>query len=60
MWNDEFQLPDGSYSMSYYIKIILSISYKNMKYYPPIPLFIFTSIELLLDFFFKIKDEYKL
>ena len=60
MWNDEFQLPDGSYSVAYYIKIILSISYKNMKYYPPIPLSIFTSIELLLDFIFKIKDGYKL
>ena len=29
-WNDEFNLPDGSYSVSD-IKIILNISSKNMK-----------------------------
>ena len=46
MWNDEFELPDGFYSMSDgqdYIDYII----KN-KHYPLILLFIFTSIELII------------
>ena len=48
MWNDVFGLPDGSYSVSDiqdYIKHII----KNMKHYPPILLFIVTSIGLILN-----------
>ena len=47
IWNDEFELPDGSYSVSDiqdYIEFII----KNMKHYQQILLFIFTSIELII------------
>ena len=47
-WNDEFELPDGSYSVSDiqdYIEFII----KNVKHYPLILLFIFTSIGLIID-----------
>ena len=46
-WNDEFELPDGSYSLSDiqdYIKYII----KKHETLTAIPLFIFTSIELTL------------
>ena len=49
MWNDEFELPDESLSVSdirYYIEYII----KYMKHYPPlIPLFIFTSVRLITN-----------
>ena len=47
-WNNEFELPDDSYTVSnipYYIRYIL----KNAKHYLLIILFIFTSIELVAD-----------
>ena len=47
-WNDEFELPDGSYSVSDiqdYIEFII----KNVKHYPLILLFIFTSIGLIIE-----------
>ena len=46
-WNDEFELPDGSYSVTgsqNYIKCII----KNTKYYPLILLFIFISTGLII------------
>ena len=46
-WNDEFELPDGSYSLSDiqdYIKYII----KKHETLTAIPLFIFTSRELTL------------
>ena len=45
-WNDEFELADGSYSVSDiqdYIEYIM----KNTKHYPSILLFMFTSIEYI-------------
>ena len=48
MCNDEFELPDGSYSVSdiqYYIKYII----KNKKHYKPILQFIFTLTGLIID-----------
>ena len=47
-WNDEFELPDGSYSVSDiqdYIKYII----KKHEDYPPILLFIFILIELITN-----------
>ena len=47
-WNDEIELPDGSYSVSDiqdYIKYII----KNMKHQQQFLLFMFTSIELITD-----------
>ena len=47
-WNDEFELPDGSYSVSDiqdYIKYII-IKHED---YPPILLFIFILIELITN-----------
>ena len=47
-WNYEFELSDGSYSMSDiqdYIERII----KNMKNYPLIVLLIFTPLELIID-----------
>ena len=47
-WNDEFELHDGSYSVSDiqdYIENIIKI----MKHYPLILLFIFVSIRLIKD-----------
>ena len=47
-WNYEFELSDGSYSMSDiqdYIERII----KNMKNCPLIVLFIFTPLELIID-----------
>ena len=47
-WNDEFELPDGSYFVSDiqgYIEYII----KNMKHCPLILLFPFTSIGLITD-----------
>ena len=47
-WNDEFQLPDGSYSVSDiqdYIKYVL----KNMKHLQQFLLLIFTPIELIIN-----------
>ena len=47
-WNYEFELSDGSYSVSDiqdYIERII----KNMKNYPLIVLFIFTPLELIRD-----------
>ena len=47
-WNDEFELPDVSYSVSDiqdYIEYII----KNAKNYSPILLFILTLIELKID-----------
>ena len=47
-WNDEFELPGGSYSVSDtqdYIEHII----KNVKHYPLIILFIFTSTRLIID-----------
>ena len=49
MWNDEFELPDGSYS----VPDIPQVS-KNTKYYPLILLFKFNG------FVFKIQDGHKL
>ena len=47
-WNDEFELADGSYSMSDipdYIEYII----KKHKTLTKIPLLVFTSIELIID-----------
>ena len=47
-WNYEFELSDGSYSVSDiqdYIERII----KNMKNYPLIVLLIFTPLELIID-----------
>ena len=58
-WKDEFELSDGSYSMSDiqdYVQYIIKI----MKHYPLILLFILTSKELIIRLVFKIKDVYKL
>ena len=47
-FDDEFELPGGSYSVSDiqgYIEYIM----KNMKYYPLIVLFIIRSIGLIID-----------
>ena len=48
-WNDEFELPDGSNSISDIQDIILNISLKNMKQQQQqFLLFIFTSIEIII------------
>ena len=50
-WDDELELPDGSYSVQGtqdYIEYIIK-SMKNMKHYPLILLFIFTSTGLVID-----------
>ena len=47
-WNDEFELPDGSYSISDIQDIILNISLKNMKQQQQFLLFMFTSIEIII------------
>ena len=49
-WNDEFELPDGSYSISDVQDIILNISLKNMKQQQQqqFLLFMFTSIEIII------------
>lgn len=47
-WNDDFELPGGSYSVldiQYYIKHII----KNMKHFPLILLFTFMSRGLIMD-----------
>ena len=46
-WNDEFELPDGSNSVSV-IQDYITLSLKKMKYYLLILLIIFTSIELII------------
>ena len=51
-WTDELELPDGLYSVSDvpdYIEYII----KRTKNCLPILLFIFTSIELIIDYFSK-------
>ena len=47
--NDEFELPDGSYSMSVITDYIEYIIKKNMDQYPLIALFIFTWARLITD-----------
>ena len=47
MWNDEFELPDGSYSVLNIQDCTEDI--KNTKHYTPILLFIFTSTALAID-----------
>ena len=47
-WSDEFELPNGSDSVSD-IQAYIEYTIKNMKNYPPILLFIFTSIGLIID-----------
>ena len=57
-WNDEFELPDGSYSaldINDYIEYII----RNTKHYPLILLFIFTSRGLMVDHRSK-RSNYKL
>ena len=47
-WNEEFELPNGSYLLSdiqSYIEYVI----KNMKHYPLILLFKFTSTGLMID-----------
>ena len=46
-WNDEFELPDGSKSVSV-IQEYITLSLKKMKYYLLILLIIFTSIALIM------------
>ena len=46
-WNDEFELPDGSNSVSV-IQDYITLSLKKMKYYLLILLIIFTSIALIM------------
>ena len=46
-WNDEFELPDGSKSVSV-IQDYITLSLKKMKYYLLILLIIFTSIALIM------------
>ena len=46
-WNDEFELPDRSKSVSV-IQDYITLSLKKMKYYLLILLIIFTSIELII------------
>ena len=48
IWNDEFELSDGSYSVSD-IPDIMNISLKNTKCSQKFLLFMFTSIELIID-----------
>ena len=58
-WNDEFQLQDGSYSVSDivdYIQFIIK-KYKTLTTIPPIYVYINRINNRLV---FKIKDEYKL
>ena len=47
-WNDEFELSDGSYSVSDIPDYIEYLT-RKMKLYPLILLFIFTSTELTID-----------
>ena len=46
-WNDELELPDGSYSVSD-IQDCINVSLKNMKHQQQFLLFMFTSIELII------------
>ena len=58
-WNDEFELPDGSYSVldiQYYIKYIIK-KHETLATIPPIYAFINKINNRLV---FKIKDGYKL
>ena len=58
-WNDEFKLPDGSYSVSDiqdYIKYIIK-KHETLTTIPPIHLYINRINNILV---FKIKDGYKL
>ena len=58
-WNDEFELPDGSYSVSDiqdYIKYIIK-KHETLTTIPPIHLYINRINNILV---FKIKDGYKL
>ena len=48
-WNDEFQLPDSSYSVSRLLKIILDILLKSMNHQQQFLLLMFTSIEFIID-----------
>ena len=59
IWNDEFELPDGSYSVSHiqdYIKYIIK-KHKTLTTIPPIHLYIYRINNRLV---FKIRDGYKL
>ena len=47
-WDDEFELPDGSYSVSV-IQEYMEYIINNTKHYPLILLLIITSIGLLTD-----------
>ena len=59
IWNEEFELPDGSYSVSDiqdYIEYITK-KHETLTAIPPIHVYI---IRITNRFVFKIKDEYKL
>ena len=47
-WNDEFELCDGSYSVSD-IEDYIGYVIKSIAHYPLVFLFIFTSTELVLN-----------
>ena len=58
-WNDEFDLPDGSYSIAD-IQDYFEFIIKNTKLQLKTLLYKFTQIKSKTEFFFKVNTEYKL